>query len=62
MENNISIERFASMVLDASMKYPKAKVASIGSGRSGDHWYYGLFLKVGDEEIRVEIPAYEGDV
>lgn len=42
MENNISIERFASMVLDASMKYPKAKVASIGSGRSGDHWYYDI--------------------
>ena len=47
MENNISIERFASMVLDASMKYPKAKVVSVGSGRSGDRWYYGLFLKVG---------------
>lgn len=62
MENNISIERFASMALDASLKYPKAKVVSIGSGRSGDHWYYGLFLKVGDEEIRVEISAYEGDV
>ena len=60
MDDRITIGDFALMVQEAATKYPGARVASVGTGRSGDHWYYGLFLVTGGQEVRVEIPAYKG--
>ena len=58
MDDRITIGDFALMAQEAAAKYPGAKVASVGTGRKGDLWYYGLFLVTGGQEVRIEIPAY----
>lgn len=58
MDDRITIGDFALMAQEAAVKYPGARVVSVGTGRKGDLWYYGLFLKADGQEIRVEIPAY----
>ena len=59
MDDRITVGDFALMAQEAAAKYPGARVASVGVGRKGDYWYYGLFLVADGQEIRFEIPAYK---
>lgn len=59
MDYRITIGDFALAVEEAAMKYPGAKVASVGTGSKGGIWHYGLFLMAENGEVRVEIPAYK---
>jgi len=55
----ISIERYAQKVQEAAKKYPGAKITSVGFGAVDRQWVYFLFMKKGEVEIKVTIPAEE---
>ena len=57
--NRISLSKFVYLAEQAEMKYPNAKLVSVGHGCSDSTWYYALFLNVNGTEIRYEIPMYE---
>lgn len=61
MDERITIGDFALKVQEAAAKFPGARVASVGTGRKGDLWYYGLLLVADGQEVRIEIPAYRGE-
>lgn len=59
MDCRITIGDFALAAEEAVMKYPGAKVVSVGTGSKGGIWYYGLFLATENGEVRLEIPTHK---
>ena len=57
--NRISLSKFVDLAELAEMKYPNAKLVSVGYGCADNTWYYALLLDVDGTEIRYEIPMYE---
>lgn len=56
----MSIEYFADKVQEAAARYPDAELVSVGVGSKGGRWYFALFMKKGEVEIRVTVPELEG--
>ncbi len=59
MEERIDINEFIGHIKRAKMKYPNAKVMSVGTGSREYGWCFVIFLKYNGEEIGIDIPIYK---